>query len=99
MKSKHLLLKDKFGYKAPPDIPISPAWYINQWFLNFSQHLASGAGYKFFARSAFKQHRLLSSMNFAMYKIKPGALTAGTVKRTFKQTVEEPYSEKNKLHY
>ena len=26
----HLLLKGKFGYNVPWDIPISPAWYFNQ---------------------------------------------------------------------
>ena len=42
-----LLPKGKFGYKAPRDIPISPAWYFNQ-------HFASDADYIFFARSVYE---------------------------------------------
>ena len=36
----------------------------------------------------YEQHHLRSSINFAMYKIKPGTLTAGTVKNNFKGTIE-----------
>ena len=32
----YLLLKGKFDYKTPRDIPISPAWYFNQRLLNFN---------------------------------------------------------------
>ena len=30
----YFLPKGKFGYNAPPDIPVSPAWYFNQHLLN-----------------------------------------------------------------
>ena len=43
----YLLHKGIFGYKAPGDIPISPAWYFNQKFLNFNQNFASDADYTF----------------------------------------------------
>ena len=36
----------------------------------------------------YEQHHLSSSINFAMHKIKPGTLTAGTVKNNFKGTIE-----------
>ena len=85
---RYVLVKDKFGYKAPQDIPISPAWYFNQRLLNFNQYFTSDADYIFFARSVYEQHHLRSSMNFAMDKIKPGTLTAGTVKSNFKETIE-----------
>ena len=42
---------------------------------------------KLFARSVYKQHHLRSSINFVMYKIKPGTLTAGTVRTNFKGTI------------
>ena len=35
-----------------------------------------------------EQHHLRSSINFAMHKIKPGTLTAGTVKSNFKRAIE-----------
>ena len=84
----YLLPKDKFDYKAPRDIPISPARYFNQRLLNFNQYFASDADYIFFARSVYGQYHLCSSINFAMHKIKPGTLTAGTVKINFKGTIE-----------
>ena len=37
------LPKAKFGYNALRDIPISSAWYFNQWLLNFNQYFASDA--------------------------------------------------------
>ena len=83
------LPKGKFGYKAPRDIPISPAQYFNQRLLNFNQYFGSDADYIFFARLVHEQHHLLSSINFAMQKIKPGTLTAGTVKSSFKGTIEK----------
>ena len=60
---------DKFGYNAPKDIPISPAWYFNQRLLNFNQWFASDADYIFFARSVYELYHLRSSKNFAMHKI------------------------------
>ena len=86
MKSKHFLLATgKFGYNAPHNIPISPAQYFNQMLLNFNQHYASDADYKFLARSVHGQHHLRSSLNFAMHKIKPGTLTAAVVKIIWKE--------------
>ena len=35
-----------------------------------------------------EQHHLRSSINFAMHKIKPGTLTAGTVNSNFKRAIE-----------
>ena len=54
--------KGKFGYKAPRDIPISPAPYFNQRLLNFNQYFASlnlfilctDADYLFFARFVYE---------------------------------------------
>ena len=85
----YCLPKDKFGYKAPQDIPISPPWYFNQRLLNFNQYLASDADYIFFARSVYEQHHFSSPINFAMHKIKPGTLIAGTTKSNFKGTIEK----------
>ena len=76
----YLPRKGKFGYIAPRDIPISPTRYFNQRLLDFNQYFASDADYIFFARSVYDQHHFCSSINFAMHKIKPGTLTAGTVK-------------------
>ena len=84
----YLLPTGKFGYNAPRDIPISPARYFNQSLLSFNQWFASDADYIFFARSVYEQYHLRSSINFAMHKIKPGTLTAGTVKNNFKGTIE-----------
>ena len=84
----YCLAKGKSGYKGPRDIPISPAQYFNQRLWNFHQYLASGADYIFSARSVYEQHLLRLSINFVMHKIKPGTLTAGTVKSNFKGTIE-----------
>ena len=51
----HLLPKDKFGYKASRDIPISPPRYLNQRLLNFNQCFASDVDYPFFPRSVYEQ--------------------------------------------
>ena len=72
---------DKFGYNALANIPVSPAWHFNQRLLNFNQYFASYADYIFFARPVFEQHLLHSSINFVVYKIKPGTLTAASVKK------------------
>ena len=90
VKSMYFLiffLNGNFGYKAPRDIPISHAWHINQSLVNFNQYFASDADYIIFARSLYEQHNLRSSVNFAIHNIKPGTLTAGTVKINFKGTV------------
>ena len=84
----YLFPTGKFGCNAPRDIPISPTRYFNQRLLNFNQWFASDADYIFFARSEYEQYHLCSSINFAMHKIKPGTLTAGTVKTNFKGTTE-----------
>ena len=44
----NLLTKGKFGYKAPQDIPISPARYFQQRLLNFNQYFASDVDYIYF---------------------------------------------------
>ena len=95
----YLLRKGKFGYKAPRDTPISPARYFNQRLLNFNQHFASDADYTFFARSAYEQHHLRSSINFAMHKIKPGTLTTGTFKNNYKGTIERFVSRDNAFSF
>ena len=95
----YLLPKGKFGYKAPRDFPISPAWYFNQRLLNLNQCLASDADHIFFARSVYEQHQLCSSMNFALHKIKPGTLTAGTVKSNFIGTIERFVARNNAFSY
>ena len=84
----HLLRIGKFGFNAPRNIPISAARYFNQRLLNFNQCFASDADYIFFTRSVYEQHHLRSSINFAMHKIKPGTLTAGTVNSNFKRAIE-----------
>ena len=95
----YLLPKGKFGYKAPRDIPISPAWYFNQRLLNFNQYFASDAAYIFFARSVYEQHHFRSSINFAMHKINPGTLTEGTVKSNFKGTIEKFVARDNAFSF
>ena len=93
------LPKGKFSYKAPRDIPISSARYFNQRLLNFNQYFASDADYILFARLVHEQHHLLSSINFAMLKIKPGTLTAGTVKSNFKGTIEKFVAKDNAFSF
>ena len=46
----YLYPKGKFVYKAPRDIPISPARYFNQRLLNFNQYFASNADNIFFCQ-------------------------------------------------
>ena len=42
----------------------------------------------FFARSVYELHHLRLSISFTVCKIKPGTLTAGTVRSNFKGTIE-----------
>ena len=95
----YLIPKGKFSYKAALDIPISPAWYFNQRLLNFNQYFPSDAYYIFLARFVYEQQHLHLSINFSMHKIKPGTLTAGTVKSTFKGTIEHFASRDNAFSF
>ena len=95
----HLLPKGKFAYSAPRVIPISPAWYYNQWLLNFKQYLASDADCIFLARSVYEQHHLRSTINFAKHKIKPGTFTTGTVKNNFKGTIKRFVASDNAFSF
>ena len=84
----YILPKIKPGCKAPWDISISPARYFSQRLMNFNQCFASDADYILFAKSVYEQYHLPPSINFAMRKIKPGTLTAKTVKSNFKGKAE-----------
>ena len=95
----YLLLIGKFGYKAPRDIPMGPARYFNQRLLNFNHYFASDVDYIFFTRFVYEQHHLRSSINIAMYKLKPGTLTAGTVKSNFKGTIERFVARDNAFSF
>ena len=95
----HLFPKGRFGYNVTRDIPISPAQYFNQSLLNFNRYFASDADYATFARSVYQQHHLRSTMNFAMHKIKPGTLTAGSVQRNFKETLESFVASDNAFSF
>ena len=94
----YLLPKGKSDYSALRDIPISPGRYFNQRLLNFNQHFASNADYTFFARSVYEQHHVRSSINFVMYKTKPGALTEGTVKNNFNGIIERFVASDNAFY-
>ena len=63
----YLLPKGKFGYKAPRDIPISPARYFSQRLLNFNQYFASDADYIFFARSVYESFTPFAFINKLYY--------------------------------
>ena len=43
----------------------------------------------------YEQYHLRSSTNFAVHKIEPGTLTAGTVKINFKRTIERFIASEN----
>ena len=49
--------------------------------------------------SVYEQNHLRSSINFAMHKIKPGTLTAGTVKSNFKGTIERFVAKDNAFSF
>ena len=85
----------KSKHNAPRDIPISLGLYFNQRSLNFSQFFASDTDYIFFVRPVYEQHYLRSSINFAIHKILPGTLTAGTVKNNVKRTIERFIASNN----
>ena len=53
----------------------------------------------FFARSVYEQQHLRSSIEFAMHKIKPGTLTARTVKSNFKGTIERFVARDNAFSF
>ena len=47
----------------------------------------------------YEPHHLRSSINLAMHKIKPGTLTAGTVKSNFKGTIERSVARDNAFSF
>ena len=91
---------DTFLFHYHKHLPVSPAQYFNQRLLNFNQYFPSDAGYLFFARSVYEQHHhVYSSINLAIYNIKPGILTAGTVKSNFKGTIERFLGRDNAISF
>ena len=52
------------------------------------QYFPSDADYIFYARSAYEQHYLHSSINFPIHKINLGTFTARIVKNNFKGTMK-----------
>ena len=77
----YLRPKGKFVYNVLQDILITPTRYFNHWLLKFNQYFTSYTDYIIFARSVYEQHHLRLSINSAMQKINPCALTAGMVKK------------------
>ena len=55
--------------------------------------------YIFFARSVYEQHHLRLLIEFAMHKIKPGTLTARTVRSNFKGTIERFVARDNAFSF
>ena len=95
----YLLPNGKFGYNVKRDIPITPVRYFNQRLLNYHQTFASDPDYIFFARSLYEQYLLRSSINVAMHKIKPGQLTAGTIKQNYRGTIERFVASDNAFSF
>ena len=71
-----ILFRGKFGYTFPPEHHLTPAIYVNQRLLSFSQTFASYRDYIFFAQSVLQQKNLNDQINIAMKKV-TGQLTAG----------------------
>ena len=85
VKSKIFLiffLRVNLAIKLLEIIPIRPAWYFKQTMLNFN-------------RLCSENHLLGSLLKFSMHKTKPGALTTGTVKSSFKGTKKKFVSREN----
>ena len=95
----YLLPNGKFKYNITRDVVISPARYFNQRLLNHNQIFASDPVYIFFARTVDKQYLLRSSINFAMHKIKPGQLTAGTIKQNYRGTIDKYVASDNAFSF
>ena len=53
----------------------------------------------FFASSIYEHFHLHSSINFARQKIKPGTLTAGTVKSNLKGTIKTFVAKDNAFSF
>ena len=67
--------------------------------LNFNQYFVLDAYYIFFARSMYEQYHLQSSISLAMHKVKPGKITAGTIKSKFKGTTERFMASDNEFSF
>ena len=67
--------------------------------LNFNQYFASDADYTFFVKSVYEKHHSRSSINFAIRKINPVTLTAGTNKSNFKETIERFVATNNAFSF
>ena len=85
----HLFPTGKLGYKVQRDIPMSPVKYFNQRLLNCSQKFASDSDYIFFVHSVLQQMQISNQINIAMTKVATTNLTAGKLRRSFKQTVQQ----------
>ena len=95
----YLLPNGKFGYNVTREVAVSPARYFNQRLLNHNQIFASDPDYIFFARSVYEQYLLRSSINFAMHKVKPGQLTAGTIKQNYRGTIDRYVASDNAFSF
>ena len=95
----YFLPTGKLGYNPPQTIPISPAQHFNQRLLNLNQYFAPDADYILSTRSVYGQHHPRSSINFAMHKIEPGTLLAGTVKNNLKGIIERFVASDNAFSF
>ena len=85
----HLFTTGRFGYKAEKEVQISPSKYFNLRLFNYSQKFASHSDYIFFAHSVLQKLQLNSQINIAMRKVACSTLTAGTLSKKFKKTVNQ----------
>ena len=95
----YLFPSGEFGYKVEREPGLSPVKYFNQRLLNFKQNFASDADYIFFARSVVEQHHLYSSLNIAMQKMNSGSVTAGSIRKNYKETVKRFVAKNNAFSF
>ena len=85
----HLFPKERFGYKAKCQVPITPSKYFNQRLLNYEQGFVSDSGYIFFAHSVLQRTQLNEQINIATRKVATGSSISGMLSKNFKAPIKE----------
>lgn len=76
------------GYNTQKELPLSPAKFFNQRFLNYIHKFSADGDYVFFARSEVEQHHLSSLISIVIQRCRSGT-TAVLMTINFKENMKK----------
>ena len=85
----YFISKERFGYKAKRQVPVTPSKYFNQRLLNYKQGFVSDSGYIFFAHSVLQRTQLNEQINIDIRKVTSDSPISGMLSKNFKAPIKE----------